>query len=224
MFVYFSFGQTGSGKTYTVNGPNSSSVVDCGVNYRALNDLFSISQKRNNSYAYEAFNINIPSNSILNSTAASSGRLLEEDHDHDDDGTSSSSSFPAWLPAGDRKLLASKSGGGGQPAPNAVVAQDGSGGYKTISAALAAYPKNHKGRYVIYVKAGVYDETVTITKDLVNVYMYGDGPRKSIVTGKKCFTDGVSTFQTAPFSKYYQYHHARTHACSHVLYINVHID
>ncbi|EYU33105.1 hypothetical protein MIMGU_mgv1a026581mg [Erythranthe guttata] len=53
MFVYFSFGQTGSGKTYTVNGPNSSSVVDCGVNYRALNDLFSISQKRNNSYAYE---------------------------------------------------------------------------------------------------------------------------------------------------------------------------
>ncbi|EYU26212.1 hypothetical protein MIMGU_mgv1a003546mg [Erythranthe guttata] len=151
------------------------------------------------SQIFQAFNINIPSNSILNSTAASSGRLLEEDHDHDDDGTSSSSSFPAWLPAGDRKLLASKSGGGGQPAPNAVVAQDGSGGYKTISAALAAYPKNHKGRYVIYVKAGVYDETVTITKDLVNVYMYGDGPRKSIVTGKKCFTDGVSTFQTAPF-------------------------
>ena len=50
------------------------------------------------------------------------------------------------------------------------------------------------------MKAGVYDEYITVTKDQINIYMYGDGPRKSIVTGKKCFTDGVSTFQTASFS------------------------
>ncbi|KAL7123012.1 hypothetical protein ACP275_01G079700 [Erythranthe tilingii] len=49
----FAYGQTGSGKTYTMSGPNSSSVVDWGVNYRALNDLFNISQKRNSSFAYE---------------------------------------------------------------------------------------------------------------------------------------------------------------------------
>lgn len=110
--------------------------------------------------------------------------------------------FPSWMKSGDRKLLAS----GGEPEPNAVVAQDGSGQYKTIQEALNAYPKDLKGgRYVIYVKAGVYDEYITITQDQINIYMYGDGPRKTIVTGKKCFTDGVSTFKTASFSQYYYY-------------------
>lgn len=108
------------------------------------------------------------------------------------------SGFPSWMKAGDRKLLAA----GGEPEPNAVVAQDGSGQYKTITEALNAYPKDLKGRYVVYVKAGVYDEYVTVTKDKVNVFMYGDGPRKSIVTGKKSFATGVSTYQTASFSEY----------------------
>ncbi|KAI7980569.1 Kinesin-like protein KIN-14J [Camellia lanceoleosa] len=61
----FAYGQTGSGKTYTMyyilhsyvyysqNGPNLSSKGDWGVNYRALNDLFHISQSRKNSIAYE---------------------------------------------------------------------------------------------------------------------------------------------------------------------------
>ncbi|KAL0331226.1 UNVERIFIED_CONTAM: Kinesin-like protein KIN-14J [Sesamum angustifolium] len=49
----FAYGQTGSGKTYTMSGPNASSVADWGVNYRALNDLFNISQKRHGSIAYE---------------------------------------------------------------------------------------------------------------------------------------------------------------------------
>lgn len=107
--------------------------------------------------------------------------------------------FPSWMKSGDRKLLAT----GGEPEPNAVVAQDGSGQYKTIQDALNAYPKDLKGgRYVIYVKAGIYDEYIIITKDQTNIFMYGDGPRKTIVTGKKCFTDGVSTFQTASFSQY----------------------
>ncbi|KAH6835351.1 P-loop nucleoside triphosphate hydrolases superfamily protein with CH domain-containing protein [Perilla frutescens var. hirtella] len=49
----FAYGQTGSGKTYTMTGPNMTSVADWGVNYRALNDLFNISQKRHSSIAYE---------------------------------------------------------------------------------------------------------------------------------------------------------------------------
>ncbi|KAL2516743.1 P-loop nucleoside triphosphate hydrolase superfamily protein with CH (Calponin-like proteiny) domain [Abeliophyllum distichum] len=49
----FAYGQTGSGKTYTMTGPNVTSVVDWGVNYRALNDLFNISQNRKGSIAYE---------------------------------------------------------------------------------------------------------------------------------------------------------------------------
>jgi len=57
------------------------------------------------------------------------------------------------------------------------------------------------GRYVVYVKAGIYDETVTVTKQLTNLTMYGDGGDKSIITGNKNFVDGVRTFQTASFGK-----------------------
>ncbi|KAE8036908.1 hypothetical protein FH972_009540 [Carpinus fangiana] len=49
----------------------------------------------------------------------------------------------------------------GQPndAPCVVgVAKDGSWQYASINAALSAYPDGHKGRYLIYVKSGVYEE------------------------------------------------------------------
>lgn len=89
----------------------------------------------------------------------------------------------------------------GRVTPNAVVAKDGSGQFKTIGAALAAYPKNHVGRYIIYVKAGVYNEYITVEKNMVNIFMYGDGPRRTIVTGRKSYTGGFSTFRTASFCK-----------------------
>lgn len=108
--------------------------------------------------------------------------------------------FPEWLSASDRKLLESHDNG--ELTPNAVVDKDGSGQYKTIGEALDAYPKELKGRYVIYVKAGIYEENITITKDQVNVFMYGDGPRKTIITGHKNSRDGVSTFRTATFCKF----------------------
>ncbi|XP_049935025.1 kinesin-like protein KIN-14C [Nymphaea colorata] len=49
----FAYGQTGSGKTYTMTGPDPPTEETWGVNYRALNDLFLISQKRKTTYAYE---------------------------------------------------------------------------------------------------------------------------------------------------------------------------
>ncbi|XP_040999318.1 kinesin-like protein KIN-14K isoform X7 [Juglans microcarpa x Juglans regia] len=49
----FAYGQTGSGKTYTMTGPNSATKENWGVNYRALNDLFDISQRRRSSIIYE---------------------------------------------------------------------------------------------------------------------------------------------------------------------------
>uniref|UniRef100_A0A5B7B6J8 Pectinesterase n=1 Tax=Davidia involucrata TaxID=16924 RepID=A0A5B7B6J8_DAVIN len=125
---------------------------------------------------------NIP----LMNTSASSRRLLD------------TQGYPAWLSTRDRKLLASQNNA--KIRPNAVVAKDGSGQYKTIAAALAAYPKNLKGRYVIYVKAGIYKEDITVDKKQVNVFMYGDGPRKTMVTGSKSHTSGYSTFRTASFN------------------------
>ncbi|XP_020597141.1 kinesin-like protein KIN-14K, partial [Phalaenopsis equestris] len=49
----FAYGQTGSGKTFTMSGPNLSSKEDWGVNYRALSDLFHMSQVRRNAFTYE---------------------------------------------------------------------------------------------------------------------------------------------------------------------------
>jgi kinesin family protein C2/C3 len=45
----FAYGQTGSGKTFTMSGPSS----DWGVNYRALHDLFNMTQSRLGVFRYE---------------------------------------------------------------------------------------------------------------------------------------------------------------------------
>nr|CAB3495681.1 unnamed protein product [Digitaria exilis] len=88
---------------------------------------------------------------------------------------------PAWVTKEDRRLLE----GGGRPnggglTPNVTVAKDGSGDFANISAALDAMPENYTGRYFIYVKEGVYDETVNITGSMANITMYGDGSNRSI--------------------------------------------
>ncbi|KAL2326709.1 hypothetical protein Fmac_025767 [Flemingia macrophylla] len=118
-----------------------------------------------------------------------SRRLLEVD----------SEGFPTWLSAADRKLLA-KAQQGDAPPPNAVVAKDGSGQFKTVKQAIDSYPKDNKGRFVIYVKAGTYDEYITVPKKSENILLYGDGPTKTIITGNKNFVDGVKTMQTATFA------------------------
>ncbi|XLT08695.1 hypothetical protein HN51_054488, partial [Arachis hypogaea] len=108
--------------------------------------------------------------------------------------------FPGWMSAADRKLMGNGGGGGGgNGAPNAVVAQDGSGQFRTIKDAINSYPNGFKGRYIIYVKAGVYNEYIIIPKTAANILMYGDGPTRTIVTGHKNFVDGVKTMQTATF-------------------------
>ncbi|KAJ1273091.1 hypothetical protein BS78_06G253600 [Paspalum vaginatum] len=108
-----------------------------------------------------------------------------------------SSDFPKWTPANQRRLLQMPSS---LQKPNAVVAQDGSGDFKTITEAINAVPKKYEGRYVIYVKAGTYKEYVTVPKNMVNVFMYGDGPTRTVVTGDKSNTGGFATFATRTFS------------------------
>ncbi|GJS84008.1 pectinesterase-like protein, partial [Tanacetum coccineum] len=92
--------------------------------------------------------------------------------------------FPKWLSKSDRKLLATPTGA---TSADIVVAQDGSGDYKTISAAIAAVLKLRKGdsRFVIHVKAGVYKENVEIKKTTRNLMIVGDGMGSTIVTSNK---------------------------------------
>lgn len=42
------------------------------------------------------------------------------------------------------------------------MAKDGSGQYKMVTTTINSYIENHQGRYVIYVKMGVYHEYITI--------------------------------------------------------------
>lgn len=114
-------------------------------------------------------------------------KLNEEDEDV----------YPEWIEDEHRRMLKADIS---KFTPNVTVAKDGSGNFTTIAAALKEMPEKYTGRYVIFVKEGVYDESVIITKKMVNVTMYGEGSQKSIITGSKNFVDGVPTYQTATFA------------------------
>lgn len=107
-----------------------------------------------------------------------------------------SDGFPTWVSAADRKLL--QSSGAGAPAADVVVAQDGSGNYKTISEAVEA-AGGGGGRFVIYVKAGVYKENVQVKKS--NIMIIGDGMGSTVVTGSRSANGGSTTFGSATFGK-----------------------
>ncbi|XP_060667800.1 kinesin-like protein KIN-14G [Ziziphus jujuba] len=49
----FAYGQTGSGKTFTMTGPRELTEESKGVNYRALGDLFLLSEQRKDTISYE---------------------------------------------------------------------------------------------------------------------------------------------------------------------------
>ncbi|XP_040964639.1 kinesin-like protein KIN-14G isoform X1 [Gossypium hirsutum] len=49
----FAYGQTGSGKTHTMTGPKELTEEGLGVNYRALSDLFHISNQRKETISYD---------------------------------------------------------------------------------------------------------------------------------------------------------------------------
>ncbi|CAN4125856.1 unnamed protein product [Withania somnifera] len=71
-----------------------------------------------------------------------------------------------------------------------VVAQDGSGNYKTINEAVAALSSmTRPKRTIVYVKS----------RGLKNLMFVGDGIDKTIVTGSKNVPDGASTLSSATF-------------------------
>ncbi|PIN16000.1 Pectinesterase [Handroanthus impetiginosus] len=109
-----------------------------------------------------------------------------------------SGGFPAWVSAGDRRLLrdlelASRA--------NVVVAQDGSGNFRSIQAAInyATARRVGNGRVVIYVKRGVYRENILISRTMNKVMLVGDGLRYTIITGSRSVSAGFTTYSSATF-------------------------
>ncbi|KMZ76434.1 pectin methylesterase, family CE8 [Zostera marina] len=81
-----------------------------------------------------------------------------------------------------------------------VVAKDGSGRYNSVAAAVAAGTRmrRRKGkRLVIYVKSGVYSETVNIPNSMDDVTLIGDGKGKTIITGRRSVKSGYTMITCA---------------------------
>lgn len=107
---------------------------------------------------------------------------------------SESQGLPKWLNSRDRLLLQTPDL---KKQANIVVAKDGSGKYKTLSAALNEVPDKSDKRFIIYVKKGLYYENIQISKSKWNILLVGDGMGATILSGKLNFVDGTPTFSTA---------------------------
>ncbi|KAK4804843.1 hypothetical protein SAY86_004660 [Trapa natans] len=114
-------------------------------------------------------------------------RLLQEEALEEDE-------FPTWMNLERRNLL------GEDVKPNIVVAQDGSGDYKTVSEAAKALPIKSMTPFVVKIKAGIYKDKVVIPKTVGNITWIGDGPTTTKITNNQNFIDGVKTYYTSTFS------------------------
>ncbi|KAM4117297.1 hypothetical protein ACB094_02G113100 [Castanea mollissima] len=114
----------------------------------------------------------------------------------------------SWVPArterdGFWEAVGKPGGGfkGGVPRDlkeDVTVSKDGSGSYKTVQEAVNAAPEDGGGkRFVIRIKAGVYEETVRIPLAKKNVVFLGDGIGKTVITGSlNVGQPGISTYNT----------------------------
>ena len=77
------------------------------------------------------------------------------------------------------------------------MAQDGSGNFTTVSAAVEAAPVESAARFVIYVKKGVYREAVEVGKKKWNLMLVGDGMGATVISGNRSYVDGYTTYRSA---------------------------
>ncbi|KQK03643.1 pectinesterase [Brachypodium distachyon] len=115
---------------------------------------------------------------------------------------STADELPPWVTDSVDEELARAHGGSSGKKKKAmrvdvVVAQDGSGRYRTVGEAVARAPSHSRRRYVIYVKRGVYHENVDVTKKKTNLALVGEGMGETVITGSRSFSSGWTTFRSA---------------------------
>ncbi|KAK6117729.1 hypothetical protein DH2020_048518 [Rehmannia glutinosa] len=116
-------------------------------------------------------------------------RLLSNETEH--------AQFPIWLSRRERVLLDLP-----VSAINAdiIVSRDGNGTYKTITQAIKKAPEHSNRRFIIYVRAGRYEEkNLKLGRKKTNIMFIGDGKGKTVISGGKSVQDNLTTFHTASF-------------------------
>lgn len=164
--------------------------VDGSVKSRIDTHLTDLSELISNSLAI--FSASAEDNELGDIPIQNRRKLLDSDLQVDSDG------FPGWVGSKERRLL-------GTPISavqaDIIVAKDGSGTCTTITEAIKKAPEGSSKRTIIYVKAGRYEESILkVGKKKTNLMFIGDGMGKTIISGKKSVSDGVTTFRTASFA------------------------
>ncbi|KAG7537509.1 Invertase/pectin methylesterase inhibitor domain superfamily [Arabidopsis suecica] len=106
--------------------------------------------------------------------------------------TANQKGFPTWVSGKDRRLLRTVRA-------NLVVAKDGSGHFNTVQEAIdvAGRRKVTSGRFVIYVKRGIYQENINVRLNNDDIMLVGDGMRSTIITGGRSVKGGYTTYNSA---------------------------
>ncbi|XP_009797584.1 probable pectinesterase/pectinesterase inhibitor 51 [Nicotiana sylvestris] len=91
---------------------------------------------------------------------------------------------------------------GGVPSglkPDVTVCKEGGCDYKTVQEAVNVAPDNGLTRkFVIWIKAGLYDEIIRVPFEKKNVVFLGDGMGKTVITGSlNVGINGINTYETA---------------------------
>ncbi|KAI9101432.1 hypothetical protein K1719_023914 [Acacia pycnantha] len=103
--------------------------------------------------------------------------------------------FPSWFSGKHRRLLSLSSS---SLKANIEVAQDGTGHFKTVQAAIdEASRRTVKTRFVIRVKKGIYEENIQVDKNNENLMIVGDGMKLTIITGNRSVKDGITPSMSA---------------------------
>lgn len=87
---------------------------------------------------------------------------------------------------------------------DATVCKEGGCNYATVQEAVNAAPDNLVDRrFVIWIKTGVYEETVRVPLEKMNVVFLGDGMGKTVITGSlNVGQPGISTYASATVGEF----------------------
>ncbi|KAI3712517.1 hypothetical protein L1987_71075 [Smallanthus sonchifolius] len=106
--------------------------------------------------------------------------------------------FPEWVSKKDRRLMDMPAA---EIQADIVVSKEGNSTCKTIKEAIKKAPEKSGRRFIIYVKAGRYEENdLKVGRKKINLMFIGDGKGKTVITGGISVADHVTTFHTASFA------------------------